>query len=51
MVAAEKPEEHHDLRISRETLRTGMIQAGLWRRQAERKQFHEPRTAMSIWVI
>jgi hypothetical protein len=42
-LAAEKLEERHALRISRETLRTWMIQAGLWLPRAERKRFHQPR--------
>jgi transposase len=42
-LAAEKLAERHDLRVSRETLRTWMIQAGLWRPRAERKRFHQPR--------
>lgn len=37
-LAAEKLEERHALRISRETLRTWMIQAGLWLPRAERKR-------------
>ena len=35
--------ERHDLRVSRETLRSWMIQAGLWLPRAERKRFHQPR--------
>ena len=42
-LAAEKLEDRHDLRVSRETLRTWMIQAGLWLPRAERKRFHQPR--------
>ena len=42
-LAAEKLAERHDLRVSRETLRTWMIQAGVWRPRAERKHFHQPR--------
>jgi hypothetical protein len=42
-LAAEKLEERHALRISRETLRTWMIQAELWLPRAERKRFHQPR--------
>ena len=42
-LAAEKLEDHHDLRVSRETLRSWMIQAGVWRPRAERKHFHQPR--------
>src|SRR3954462_8493081 len=42
-LAAEKLEDHHDLRVSRETLRSWMIQAGGWRPRAERKRFPQPR--------
>src|SRR3954466_7703859 len=42
-LAAEKLEDRHDLRVSRETLRSWMIQAGVWRPRAERKRFHQPR--------
>src|SRR3954465_3438134 len=42
-LAAEKLEDRHDLRVSRETLRSWMIQAGLWLPRAERKRFHQPR--------
>jgi transposase len=36
-LAAEKLEERHDLRVSRETLRTWMVQAGLWLPRAARR--------------
>jgi transposase len=42
-LAAEKLAERHDLRVSRETLRTWMIQAGIWVPRAERRRFHQPR--------
>jgi transposase len=42
-LAAEKLEERHKLRVSRETLRTWMIQAGIWLPRAERKRFQQPR--------
>jgi transposase len=42
-LAAEKLAERHDLRVSRETLRTWMIQAGIWLPRAQRKRFHQPR--------
>src|SRR5215211_4122586 len=42
-LAAEKLEERHDVRVSRETLRSWMIQAGLWLPRAERKPFQQPR--------
>ena len=42
--AAEKLAEHHDLRISHETLRQWMIQDGLWLTRPERKKrVHQPR--------
>ena len=42
-LAAEKLADRHDVRVSRETLRSWMIQAGVWRPRAERKRFHQPR--------
>src|SRR5215218_6377159 len=42
-LAAEKLADRHNLRVSRETLRSWMIQAGVWRPRAERKRFHQPR--------
>src|SRR4051794_40071185 len=42
-LAAEKLKDRHDLRVSRETLRSWMIQAGLWLPRAERTRFHQPR--------
>jgi len=42
-LAAEKLADRHDLRVSRETLRSWMIQAGVWRPRAARKRFHQPR--------
>jgi transposase len=42
--AAEKLAEHHDLRVSHETLRQWMIQDGLWLTRPERKRrVHQPR--------
>jgi transposase len=42
--AAEKLAEHHDLRVSHETLRQWMIQDGLWLTRPERKKrIHQPR--------
>src|SRR4030095_9828759 len=41
--AAEKLEDRHDLRVSRETLRSWMIQAGVWRPRAESTRFHHAR--------
>ena len=43
-LAAEKLAEHHDLRVSHETLRQWMIQDGLWLTRPERqKRVHQPR--------
>ena len=41
--AAEKLAERHDLRVSRETLRGWMRQAGIWLPRAERKRIQQPR--------
>src|SRR3954469_11915490 len=43
-LAAEKLEERHDIRLSRETLRQWMAEAGLWvPRKARRGRVHQPR--------
>jgi transposase len=42
-LAAEKLGERHDVRVSRETLRGWMRQAGLWLPRAERKRIQQPR--------
>src|SRR5215207_382692 len=43
-LAAEKLAERHDLRLSRETLRHWMAEAGLWiPRKARRERVHQPR--------
>ena len=42
-LAAEKLAERHDLKVSRETLRTWMRQAGIWVARAERKRIQQPR--------
>jgi len=42
-LAAEKLLERHDLRVSRETRRTWMCQAGIWVSRAERKRIQQPR--------
>src|SRR5215208_8453258 len=42
-LAAEKLADRHALRVSRETLRSWMIRAGVWRPRAERTRFHPPR--------
>src|SRR5450432_1778430 len=41
--AAEKLAERHDLKVSRETLRGWMRQAGIWLPRAERKRIQQPR--------
>jgi transposase len=42
-LAAEKLAERHDLKVSRETLRNWMRQAGIWVSRAERLRFQQPR--------
>jgi Homeodomain-like domain len=42
-LAAEMLAERHGLRVSRETLRTWMIEAGLWLSRQQRRRFHQPR--------
>ena len=42
-MAAEKLGERHDVRVSRETLRGWMRQAGIWLPRAERKRIQQPR--------
>ncbi|MEP1521702.1 ISNCY family transposase [Ascidiaceihabitans sp.] len=41
--AAEKLAEEHDLKISRETLRKWMQDAGIWLSRKQRRTFHQPR--------
>jgi len=41
--AAEKLAERHNLKVSRETLRSWMQQAGIWMSRAERKRIQQPR--------
>src|SRR5437762_13846246 len=41
--AAEKLAERHDLKVSRETLRSWMRQAGIWMSRAERGRIQQPR--------
>src|SRR4029077_19839483 len=49
--AAEKLAECHDLKVSRETLRSWMRQAGIWMSRAERKRIQQPRHRRgAIWV-
>ena len=42
-LAAEMLAQHHGLRISRETLRKWMVEAGIWLSRRQRRQFHQPR--------
>jgi transposase len=42
-LAAEMLLERHGLRVSRETLRGWMSEAGLWTSRKQRRQFHRPR--------
>jgi len=42
-LAAETLCDRHGLRVSRETLRGWMAEAGLWRSRKQRRQFHQPR--------
>ncbi len=42
-LAAEMLAEHHDLDVSRETLRKWMAEADLWLSRKQRRQFHQPR--------
>jgi len=42
-LAAEKLVEQHGLRVSRETLRQWMAEAGLWLSRKQRRSFHQPR--------
>ncbi len=41
--AAEKLEEDHGLKVSRETLRKWMQDAGIWLSRRQRRTFHQPR--------
>ena len=42
-LAAEMLAEHHDLKVSRETLRRWMQDAGIWLSRKQRRTFHQPR--------
>jgi transposase len=42
-LAAEMLAEKHQLKVSRETLRKWMIEAGLWLSREQRRRFHQPR--------
>lgn len=41
--AAEKLAAHHDLVVSRETLRKWMAESGIWLSRKQRRTFHQPR--------
>src|ERR687894_720542 len=41
-LAAEMLAEKHELKVSRETLRRWMIEAGLWLSRQQRRRFHQP---------
>ena len=53
-LAAEKLEDRHDLRVSRETLRSWMIQAGVWPgfggREPSASAFTSRATAVNTWA-
>src|SRR5215208_4603601 len=42
-LAAEMLAQKHGLKVSRETLRAWMIEAGLWLSRQQRRRFHQPR--------
>lgn len=42
-LAAEMLGQHHGLKVSRETLRQWMVEAGLWLSRKQRRSFHQPR--------
>jgi len=42
-LAAEMLAEHHGLKVSRETVRKWMVEAGLWLSREQRRRFHQPR--------
>jgi len=42
-LAAEMLAQRHELKISRETLRSWMTDAGLWLSRRQRRSFHQPR--------
>src|SRR6476659_8537515 len=48
--AAEKLAERHDLKVSRETLRGWIRQAGIWMSRAERKRIQRPRHRRELLV-
>jgi len=43
-LAAEMLAEHHGFKVSRETLRNWMQDAGLWLSRKQRRTFHQPRS-------
>ncbi|MDP9808094.1 hypothetical protein J2W42_000932 [Rhizobium tibeticum] len=46
-LAAEKLAERDGFRVSRETLRSWMVDAGLWLSRKQRRTFHQPRLVAS----
>jgi Winged helix-turn helix len=42
-LAAEMLFDRHGLKVSRETLRKWMVEAGLWRSRSQRRRLHQPR--------
>ena len=42
-LACEKLSEHHELHVSKETVRKWMIEAGLWKTKAARRRIYQPR--------
>ena len=46
--AAEKLAEDHDLKVSRETLRKWMQDAGIWLSRKQRRTFHHPAFAQRV---
>jgi hypothetical protein len=47
-LAAEMLAEKHGLKVSRETLREWMIEAGLWLSRQQRRRFHQPRLRREV---
>lgn len=48
-LAAEKLAERDGLRVSRETLRGWMVDAGLWLSRKQRRTFHQPRLRREVY--
>jgi transposase len=42
-LAVEIPLDKHALKVGRETLRTGMVEDGIWLSRKQRRSFHQPR--------